>query len=76
MDPRQGHTPAPIYIPYYNRAAVLTYIASGAAVVSGYRCRASGRVCVLQRGAGGVISTFAGLVFVAVECGKSQKKPL
>lgn len=30
-----GRTPAPLYIPYYNRAAVLTCTASGVAVVSG-----------------------------------------
>lgn len=41
-----------------------------------YRWRASGRVCALQRGTGGIIAACAGLVFVAVECDKSQKKPL
>lgn len=30
-----GRTPAPSYIPYYNRAAVLTCTAFGVAVVSG-----------------------------------------
>ena len=55
------------YIPYYNRAAVLSCTAFGVAVVSGYRCRASGCVCALQRGVGGVISAFAGLVLYVVE---------
>ena len=44
MDPRQGRTPLHPYIPYYNRAAVLTCAASGVAVVSGMCWRCSGAV--------------------------------
>ena len=65
-----------LYIPYYNRAAVLICTASGVAVVFGMRWSASGRVCALQRGAGGVISVYAGLVSAAVELVQLQEKPL
>ena len=64
------------YIPYYNRAVVLTCTASGASVVSGIGAGASGRCDTLQRGAGGIITVCAGLVFAAVERVQSQEKPL
>ena len=64
------------YIPYYNRAAVLTCIASGRDGGILYRRKPSGRWQTLQRGAGGIIAACVGLVFAAVEWDKSQKKPL
>lgn len=69
-------TGARLYIPYYNGAAVLTCTASGVAVVSGIGCKASGRVYVLQRVAGGIIAACAGMVSAAIEWGKLQETPL
>ena len=66
----------PSYIPYYNRRPVLTCAASRRGGGIWYLLSASGRVCALQRGAGGIIAAFVGLVSVAVEWGKSQEKPL
>lgn len=59
-------TPAPSYIPYYNRRPVLVCPASRRGGGIWYRLRASGRVCVLQRGAGGIIAACVGLVSWAV----------
>ena len=64
------------YIPYYNRAAVLTCIASGVASGIWYVLDVLRRCDTLQRGASGIIAVCVGLVFAAVEWGKSQEKPL
>jgi hypothetical protein len=45
-------------------------------LVFGYALEVLRRCDMLQRGAGGVISAFAGLVLWAVKWGKSQEKPL
>lgn len=55
------------YIPYYNRAAALAYTASGVASGIWYALEVLRRCDTLQRGAGGVISAFAGLVLYAVK---------
>lgn len=41
-----------------------------------YLLSTSGRVCALQRGTGGIIAAFVGLVSWAVEWVQSQEKPL
>ena len=64
------------YIHYYNRRPVLACVASRRDGVIWYRWSASGRVYVLQRGAGGIIAAFVGLVSWAVERVQSQEKPL
>jgi hypothetical protein len=71
-------TGAPLhpYIPYYNRAAVLTCAASRRGAGIWYRLSASGCVYALQRGAGGIIAACAGLVSLAVKWVQSQEKPL
>lgn len=50
------------YIPYYNRRAVLTCIASGVAVVSWHALEVLRRCDTLQHGAGGIIAVCVGLV--------------
>nr|DAG62339.1 MAG TPA: hypothetical protein [Caudoviricetes sp.] len=60
--PTAGRTPALSYIPYYNRRLVLTCTASLRGGGIWYRWRASGRVCVLQRGVDGIIAACVGLV--------------
>lgn len=64
------------YILYYNRAAVLTCIASGRGACIWYQFRTSGRVCAIQRGAGGIIAACVGFVFSVVEWDKPQEKRL
>lgn len=64
------------YIHYYNRAAVLSCIASSVALVSGYVLEVLRRCDTLQCDAGGVISAFVGLVLLAVEWVKPQEKRL
>lgn len=64
------------YIPYYNRAAVLTCIASGVASGIWYVLDVLWRCDTPQCGAGGIIAACVGLVSWAVELGKSQVKPL
>lgn len=64
------------YIHYYNRAVVLTCTASSVALASGIRWRASGRCDTLQRCAGGIIVTCAGLLSYAVEWFKLPETPL
>lgn len=49
---------------------MLACTASGAAVVSGMCWRSSGRCDMLQRGAGGIIAAYVGLVSAAVEWDK------
>ena len=63
-------TPLRPYIHYYNRAAVLTCIASSVASGIWYVLEVLRRCDTLQRGTGGIIAACVGLVFVAVECGK------
>lgn len=48
----------------------------GVTLVFGYALEVLRRCDMLQRGAGGVISAFAGLVLWTVKWGKSQEKPL
>lgn len=60
-------TPLRPYIHYYNRAAVLSCIASGVALVSWYALEVLRCCDTLQRGASGVISACVGLVSRAVE---------
>lgn len=71
----RAHT-LPPYIPYYNRRLVLTCAASWRGGGIWYRLRASGRVYALQRGTGGTIATFVGLISWAVERVQSQEKLL
>ena len=62
------------YIPYYNRAAVLPCTVSGVAVVSCGALDVLRRCDVFQRGEGGIIAAYVGLVSAAVEWGKPQEK--
>ena len=55
---------------------MLSCTASGVVVVSGIGAGRPGAVCAFQRGAGGIIAACVGLVFAAVERGKSQEKRL
>lgn len=55
------------YIPYYNRAAMLTCIVSGAASGIWYVLEMLWRCDALQRGTGGIIAACVGLVSVIVE---------
>lgn len=55
------------YIPYYNKAAVLSCTVPGVASCIWYALEVLRRCDTLQRGAGGVISAFAGLVLYAVK---------
>lgn len=64
------------YIPYYNRAAVLTCAASGRDGGIWYQLSASGRCDTIQRGADGIIAACVGLVSWAAERYKLQEKPL
>nr|DAT54813.1 MAG TPA: hypothetical protein [Caudoviricetes sp.] len=72
----RAHRCTLIYIPYCNRAAVLTCTASRRGCGIWYRLSASGRVYALQRGAGGIISACVGLLSWAVNRVQSQEKPL
>ena len=64
------------YIPYYNRAAALTCIASRRGAGIWYVLEVLRSCDTLQRGAGGIIAACVGLVSAAVEWDKSQEKPL
>lgn len=64
------------YIPYYNRRSVLTCTASGVAAGIWYVLDVLRRCDTLQRGAGGIIAAFVGLVSVALEWDKSQETHL
>ena len=67
---------APSYMPYYNRASVLTCAASGRDGGIWYALKALRRCDTLQRGAGDIIAVCVGLVSLAVERAQSQEKPL
>ena len=60
-------TPLRPYIHYYNRAAVLSYTASGRGDGIWYALEVLHRCDVLQRVAGGIIAACVGLVSRAVE---------
>lgn len=64
------------YIHYYNRAAVLSYTASGRGDGIWYALEVLRRCDVLQRGACDIIAAFVGLVLWAVERAQLQEKPL
>jgi hypothetical protein len=61
-DPAGLAWPLHPYIPYYNRAAVLGCTASGRDAGIWYVLEVLRRCDTLQRGAGGIIAAFAGLV--------------
>ena len=62
---------APSYMPYYNRASVLTCAVSGRDGGIWYALEELRRCDTLQRGAGSVIVDCIGLVSAVVEWGKS-----
>lgn len=69
-------TPAPSYIPYYNRRAVLTCAASRRGGGIWYALEVLRLWYALQRVAGGLMACCAGLVLLAVERVQLQEKPL
>ena len=64
------------YIHYYNRRSALSCTASGRDGGIWYVLEVLRRCDVLQRGAGGIMAACVGLLFAAVEWGKSQEKSL
>ena len=76
VDPPPLAWSALLYIPYYNRRSVLTCAASRRGGGIWYWLSVSGCLQALQRGAGGIIAAFVGLVSWAVERVQSQEKPL
>ena len=64
------------YMPYYNRASVLTCAASWRDGGIWYALEALRRCYTLQRGAGSIVAACVGLVSAAAEREKSQEKPL
>ena len=65
-----------LYIPYYNRATVLTCTAFDVALVSWYVLEVLRRCDTLQRVADGIIAACVGLVSAAAERYKLREKRL